>query len=195
MLKSTPELEFTIHAVRQASLLVKQVQAEMVSSALTKDDRSPVTVADFAAQALVGYLLEKNFPKDAMIGEEDSAVLQTPEKREILEQITYFVDQYASSATPESVCRWIDRGSAKSADRYWTLDPIDGTKGFLRGDQYAVALALVVHGDVKVGALGCPNLKDGYLPEIGGPGSLVVATTYISSDPGKSRLMFLEDTL
>ena len=175
MLKSTPELEFTIHAVRQASLLVKQVQAEMVSSALTKDDRSPVTVADFAAQALVGYLLEENFPKDAMIGEEDSAVLQTPEKREILEQITYFIDQYAPGATPESVCRWIDRGSAKSADRYWTLDPIDGTKGFLRGDQYAVALALVAHGDVKVGALGCPNLIDGYQPKIGGAGSLVAA--------------------
>ena len=52
-----PEIQFAIEAVRQASLLVKQVQAEMVSSALTKDDRSPVTVADFAAQALVGYLL------------------------------------------------------------------------------------------------------------------------------------------
>lgn len=175
MLKTTPELEFAIHAVRQASLLVKQVQAEMVSSALTKDDRSPVTVADFAAQALVGYLLDKAFPKDAMIGEEDSSVLQTPEESETLAQITYFVGQYASGATPETVCQWIDRGAAQSANRYWTLDPIDGTKGFLRGDQYAVALALVVHGDVKVGVLGCPNLTDGYQPEIGGSGSLVIA--------------------
>lgn len=40
----------------------------------------------------------------------------------------------------------------------WALDPIDGTKGFLRGDQYAVCLALIVDGTVKVGALGCPNL-------------------------------------
>jgi len=175
MLTKTPELEFAINAVRQASLLVKQVQAEMVSSALTKDDRSPVTVADFAAQALVGHLLNDAFPGDAMIGEEDSTVLQTPEERTTLERITYFVGQYASGATPESVCQWIDRGSAQSADRYWTLDPIDGTKGFLRGDQYAVALALVVAGDVKVGVLGCPNLTDGYKPEIGGSGSLVVA--------------------
>jgi len=175
MLKTTPELEFTIHAVRQASLLVKQVQAEMVSAALTKDDRSPVTVADFAAQALVGYLLDETFPMDAMIGEEDSSVLQTPGERETLAKISYFVGQYAPGATPERVCQWIDRGSAQSADRYWTLDPIDGTKGFLRGDQYAVALALVVQGDVKVGALGCPNLTDGYKPDIGGPGSLVMA--------------------
>lgn len=175
MLKTTPELKFAIHAVRQASLLVKQVQAEMVSTALTKDDRSPVTVADFAAQALVGYLLDQSFSDDAMIGEEDSSVLQTPEESETLEHIAYFVGQYTTGATPDSVCQWIDRGSAQSADRYWTLDPIDGTKGFLRGDQYAVALALVVDGDVKVGVLGCPNLTDGYQPEIGGRGSLVAA--------------------
>lgn len=175
MLKKTPELKFAIHAVQQASLLVKQVQAEMVSTALTKDDRSPVTVADFAAQALVGYLLDQSFSDDAMIGEEDSSVLQTPEESETLEHIAYFVGQYTTGATPDSVCQWIDRGSAQSADRYWTLDPIDGTKGFLRGDQYAVALALVVDGDVKVGVLGCPNLTDGYQPEIGGRGSLVAA--------------------
>jgi 3'(2'), 5'-bisphosphate nucleotidase len=175
MLTNTPELEFAINAVRQASLLVKRVQSEMVSSALTKDDRSPVTVADFAAQALVGYLLDEAFPKDAMIGEEDSSVLQTTKESATLERITHFVGQYAPGATPKSVCHWIDRGSAQSADRYWTLDPIDGTKGFLRGDQYAVALALVVDGDVRVGVLGCPNLTAGYKPEIGGPGSLVAA--------------------
>ncbi|HIE56983.1 MAG TPA: 3'(2'),5'-bisphosphate nucleotidase, partial [Anaerolineales bacterium] len=134
---NNPELKFVIHAVRQASLLVKQVQAEMVSTALTKDDRSPVTVADFAAQSLIGCMLEETFPADALIGEEDSAVLQTPAEHQTLERITHFVGQYTSNATPEAVCRWIDRGSASSGSRYWTLDPIDGTKGFLRGDQYA----------------------------------------------------------
>lgn len=39
MLNTTsPEIKFAIHAVRQASLLVKYVQSEMVSPALTKDD-------------------------------------------------------------------------------------------------------------------------------------------------------------
>ena len=40
----------------------------------------------------------------------------------------------------------------------WTLDPIDGTKGFLRGGQYAVCLALIVDGQVVLGVIGCPNL-------------------------------------
>ena len=154
-----PEIKFTIDAVRSASLLVKTVQAEMVTQALTKEDRSPVTVADFAAQALVGYLLETAYPKDAMIGEETSAVLREPAEFETLQRITSFTARFAPGATPDLVCDWIDRGSAQAANRYWTLDPIDGTKGFLRGDQYAVALALVYDGRVQVGALGCPNLS------------------------------------
>ena len=38
------------------------------------------------------------------------------------------------------------------------VDPVDGTKGFLRGGQYAVSLALIEDGCVTLGVLGCPNL-------------------------------------
>lgn len=41
--------------------------------------------------------------------------------------------------------------------RHWVLDPVDGTLGFVRGDQYAVALALIENGKVVLGVLGCPN--------------------------------------
>jgi len=40
----------------------------------------------------------------------------------------------------------------------WTIDPIDGTKGFLRGEQYAVCLSFLVDGNPIVGVIGCPNL-------------------------------------
>lgn len=55
---------------------------------------------------------------------------------------------------------YIDRGSfgGSKTGRFWTLDPIDGTKGFLRGEQFAVCLALIVDGVVRVGVMGCPNL-------------------------------------
>ena len=46
-------LNTAIDAVRQASLAAKSVQHDLGRvSELTKDDRSPVTVADFAAQAI-----------------------------------------------------------------------------------------------------------------------------------------------
>jgi len=55
--------------------------------------------------------------------------------------------------------------------RFWTLDPIDGTKGFLRGEQYTIALALIVDGEVQLGVLGCPNLLPLYpSPTLGGEG-------------------------
>lgn len=57
----------------------------------------------------------------------------------------------------------------------WTLDPIDGTKGFLRGEQYAVCLALIIDAEVKLGVIGCPNLPvDSSKPD-GPRGCLFVA--------------------
>jgi 3'(2'), 5'-bisphosphate nucleotidase len=175
----TPEIQFALETVRTASRLVARVQREMVGGAQTKDDKSPVTIADYAAQALVGRALGEAFPHDPLVGEEDASALRA--QPDTLAQITGFVSRYAADASPDAVCRWIDRGSAESAPRYWTVDPIDGTKGFLRGDQYAVALALVENGEVRIGVLGCPNLNLQYLTShhdtaiSPGSGSLILA--------------------
>lgn len=170
---ASPEMRFALDAVRQASLLVREVQRVMVTPALTKVDRSPVTVADFASQALIAYLLAKTYPDDALVAEEDAAELRTSGEKANLDRVTSFVGHVIPHATPEAVCGWIDRGGGDPGRRFWTLDPIDGTKGFLRGDQYAVALALVVDGQVQLGVLGCPGLRDAYQPDLGGSGSLV----------------------
>jgi HAL2 family 3'(2'),5'-bisphosphate nucleotidase len=170
-----PEIQFALNVTRRASLLVRQVQAELVTPALTKDDRSPVTVADYAAQALVGRLLAQTFPQDWLVAEEDSSALRTSEAAQALKQVTRFVRRSLPDATPETVCSWIDHRRTDSAERFWTLDPIDGTKGFLRGDQYAIAMALVVEGRVQIGVLGCPNLTGAQEPDLSGPGSLVIA--------------------
>jgi 3'(2'), 5'-bisphosphate nucleotidase len=169
------EIGFAIDSVRKAAQLVRRVQTELVTSALTKDDRSPVTVADFSSQALVAHLLEKSFPEDTLIAEEDSAALREPGAEKTLQLVTHYVNQMVGSVEPDQVSAWIDLGCAEKASRFWTLDPIDGTKGFLRRDQYAVALALVVDGQVKLGVLGCPNLADGEVSDPTGPGSLIVS--------------------
>lgn len=176
MIKLTsPEVNFAFDAVRQASSLVKHVQVEMVTPALTKEDRSPVTVADYASQALVGKLLEARFPADVLVGEEEANAFDTTGGLSTLEQVTGFVRQMATGATPAAVRTWIQRGAGTPGSRFWTLDPIDGTKGFLRGDQYAVAFALVIDGKVQIGVLGCPNLTGGWRPDFEGSGSLLLA--------------------
>ena len=172
---NNPETKFALHATQLAAQLVGTVQSQMVSQALSKDDSSPVTVANFTSQALVAYLLAKAFPDDPLVAEEDASALRTSDGQPVLENVAGFVSRFIPEASPEAICGWIDRGKSETAGRFWVLDPIDGTKGFLRGDQYAVALALVMDGQVQLGLLGCPNLSDAYRPDFGGPGSLVVA--------------------
>jgi 3'(2'), 5'-bisphosphate nucleotidase len=172
---SSPEARFAIDAVREAALLVRRVQREMVTAALSKDDRSPVTVADFVAQAVVSHRLGEFSPSATLIGEERADALRNPAGKATLDQVTHFFRSVNPSATPEEVCDLIDRGGGQPAATFWTLDPVDGTKGFLRREQYAIALALVRDGRVEIGALGCPELTDGSRAEPNGPGSLIAA--------------------
>ncbi len=153
--------EAAIEAVRLASRLCREVQARLVEgSTLQKGDRSPVTVADFGAQAVVSHLLARAFPEVPMVGEEDAEALRRPENAALADQVFSAVEAVAPGLTPEQVLAAIGRGNHPGGrtGRFWTLDPIDGTKGFLRLDQYAVALALVEDGSPVLGVLGCPNL-------------------------------------
>jgi len=161
-----------IAAVRAAARVCRSVQQRLATAAaLEKKDKSPVTIADFASQAIVCERLMRALPGDAVAGEEGSEELRKPEQAALLDAVVREV----ATETPASdveVLDWIDRGGATATtDRYWTLDPIDGTKGFLRGEHYAVALALLEEGEVVVGMLGCPNLDDGR----GGLGALFTA--------------------
>lgn len=169
------KVRFAVAAVREAAKIVRRVQQELVHAELTKKDRSPVTVADFAAQAIIAKRLQETFPEMGFVGEESSEALRGETGRETLTQITRFVGEVFPGASPDEVCQWIDLGTGEPTEVFWTLDPVDGTKGFLRGDQYAVALAYIPNGKVKVGALACPELENGVQPQKGGGGSVLVA--------------------
>ena len=152
------ELEIALQAVTEAAAVCRAVQSSITPDTLEKKDKSPVTVADFASQALICRQLQAAFPDDPVIGEEGAAELREGDPA-FLQRI---VDECASvgvKGTGEEVCNWIDRGGLQEyRPRFWTLDPIDGTKGFLRKDQYAISLALIVEGQIQIGILGCPNM-------------------------------------
>ena len=167
--------KFALKAVHLAASLAAGIRSEMVTAALTKDDRSPVTVADFAAQAVIGYLVDQYFPGEVLVGEEGSEVLRSTQEQATLQKVAGFVNRVVPGATPAQVCDLIDRGGDEPGGSYWTLDPIDGTKGFLRGAQYATALAYVEDGQVQLGVLGCPNLSPGLEETSAGEGSLLLA--------------------
>lgn len=155
-------------AVLRASILTKQVQCTV--GEISKEDDSPVTIADFAAQALIIKALQDAFPEDSFLGEESAAALR---RNETLRDKVY---ELASSTrttqctnlpalvSKEEMLDLIDLGGCgKGCEkvRFWVLDPVDGTAAFLKGQQYAVSLALIDGGKEVVGVLGCPNIGAG----------------------------------
>jgi len=158
-----PQIAAAVAAVRQAAVLCRAVQSSLAPDALEKRDKSPVTVADFGSQALVCRALAEHFADDPVVGEEDSSDLAGDAQAEFRSRVVGLVsDALGSPQSDDVVLDWIGRGRGQAGvPRFWTLDPIDGTKGFLRGDHYAIALALVENGQPTAAALGCPHLKYG----------------------------------
>ena len=162
------EMRAACEAVRLASRLCVATQDILrANERVQKQDDSPVTVADFAAQAVVGHWLHVHHPDIALVAEETADDLRGPEGAELLAKVTALVNSVlvdapgASALDPDAVADAIDRGAAEPSreGRFWILDPIDGTKGFINGRQYAIALALMEDGDVTGGVLGCPNMQ------------------------------------
>lgn len=146
--------------------MCQRVQEQMAVQSIEKSDRSPVTIADFGSQALICSRLRHAFPGDPIIAEETSGMLR--EDDDARENVIRYVRDLRPDASTNDVLDWIDYGGQKDhTARHWTLDPIDGTKGFLRGDQYAIALALIVEGIVEVAAVACPNLTLRAFPDRG----------------------------
>ena len=199
-----PLLAAALDAVATASSLTRAVQADRAGVAgHHKDDRSPVTVADYAAQAIVSMILTDacSDPGDRLIvGEEQASDLRGEQHAAIREAVVMAVRTWRPHATEADVMEAIDACNHDAgAAAYWTLDPVDGTKGFLRGQQYAIALGRISNGQVVLGVLGCPNLpidtaSSPAEPDPLGCGSLYAATIgggtweFPSADPTETPL-------
>lgn len=71
-----------------------------------------------------------------------------------------------ASESKEQVCELVDRcgdggkdGLGADSGRTWVFDPIDGTKTFVRGEQYAINVALLEGGRQILSVVACPLLS------------------------------------
>lgn len=171
------ELDVAVRVVHLACSLCKRVQEGLVTNGNdqvhSKDDDSPVTVADWSVQAIVCYSLSQCFGTNnvSIIAEEDVETLFNPDSSSLLDIVVGTVNESLNEAPKfglkkpgknldkSDVLEAISQCNSKGGPtgRHWALDPVDGTLGFVRGDQYAVALALIENGQVVIGVLGCPN--------------------------------------
>lgn len=155
-----------LEAVTEASKAVARLRRKKeFTEALDKDDGSPVTLADYFVQAVINQRLAEAFPRIPIVAEENSDGLENDPGKTLLDRLGALLP----GKTADAITRTINRGNhGGGRGRFWTLDPIDGTKGFLAKRQYSVALALIEDGEVVIGVLGCPELGPGTYGDAGG---------------------------
>lgn len=175
--KYREEAAFLARLLPGLAALGTDIQITTRGERLQKGDRSPVTVADFSIQAVFARQLALFDPGVRLVAEESSRELRRAEGQRLTERVVEAVATMEREATPQAVSDWIDRGNAEPGRRFWTLDPIDGTKGYLRGDQWVVAAALVEEGTVVLAGLACPQLGIDGRPSPAGRGTLVLASS------------------
>lgn len=156
---------------------------------VAKDDLSPVTIADFAIQALLTCTLHHAFPGDRFVGEESSAALR--ENPALLDRVwgsLLYIAEHSTEgekndddgvvvripSSPDEMCDMIDwcgngqpsvapdaTSGASASARVWVFDPIDGTENFVKGLIYAINVALLdaAEGRQVLSVVGCPNLS------------------------------------
>jgi len=159
------ELETAKTIARMAASLCQNIQTELVHPA-QKNGREPVTVADYASQALIGHALAENYPDDGVIAEERSEefmLLLSDQHRMLVQR--FVTDALGGYVFEEDVCAWLDFGKQKQAERLWVIDPIDGTKGFLGQRHYCVAIGLLINGEPVMGVLASPGFYSDMLEE------------------------------
>ena len=154
------ERKVALGAVIKATKACMEIRAQTgFPEPLLKQDNSPVTLADFFVQTLITTDLASALPDIPVVAEESSSILSSSGGKEFAKKL----QQLVPGKTVSQILSLIDRGThkPKKEEKFWTLDPIDGTRGFLANRQYAIALALIVNGEVVLGILGCPELTLG----------------------------------
>lgn len=154
------DLSVMLPAVRQAAALTRRVQ-RTIGDGLMKDGE-PVTIADYGAQAILCRALAALFPEDAVMAEESGEQflsLVSADDRALTARLVAEIT--GEPASPDDLARWMNHGRGLQAERTWLIDPVDGTKGFIAGRRYSIALGVLAGGLAVAGILACPGYPAG----------------------------------
>ncbi len=160
---SITPLQPLFEAVRQSVALCQLVQRHHLTTH-RKTDREPVTIADYGSQAILCRAIRRAFPDDAIIAEESVAqflkTVPASQRQHIAELVGDIIGQFV---TETDVIDWLSHAGLQTTACTWVIDPLDGTRGFLAGRRWSVAVGLLVDGRPVAGLLACPDYDGGRL--------------------------------
>lgn len=149
----------------------------------SKQNRTPVTLADFLIQIRVMLTLAALYPADRFIGEEVFDENKISEIEELLkrchlsDKYSGLLSEFRQKIFPRYRELLFNVNDPGAAPRLWINDPLDGTSGFIaKNGQYACSLALLQWDEPArsyspvYGIIYAPHYRTLYQgEEIGGP--------------------------
>jgi 3'(2'), 5'-bisphosphate nucleotidase len=130
-------------------------------SVMDKGAAGPATVADLAGQvAAIRALRSAEGPRCRIMAEESLDEVDRLGGDVLVERVVRALQDAGLALSRDEVrdtlAAGIDAGGADG--ECWALDPLDGTKGYLRGGQFAIAVGLLRDGVPVAGAVAAPRL-------------------------------------
>jgi 3'(2'), 5'-bisphosphate nucleotidase len=154
MSQFSKELSLAVDLVNSASKITEWFKNKGLST-YKKRDQSPVTMADYASQIFIISRLKDTFPEDQIIAEESESGNIDKKSTEQIKQC-FKKNNFRNIPDMEMILNY--RGP--SSNRQWTIDPIDGTKGYMEGLTYAIGIGLMVDADPRICAICVPNYNN-----------------------------------
>ena len=141
------ELKIAIETVKVATEITKWF-SNVGFKSFQKQDNTPVTLADYASQFFITFRIAQFFPEDQIIAEETDEIKLSVND---LAMIKACYDDLNIAIEMD-----LSQKRVKSK-RQWTVDPIDGTKGFQKNLSYAIGIGLMINSNPRISIIGVPN--------------------------------------
>ena len=146
------EIRVSVELARRAAMATEAIRRQGIRS-VTKKDESPLTQADIVSQAIILSGLQREFPQDRVLAEEE---IKDGDPDGLREGACDVLEGMGLRDARERIGSWVNYRGAPRGSRVWMVDPIDGTKGYKKGLTYAIALGLYYEGRPQFGCIAAP---------------------------------------
>jgi 3'(2'), 5'-bisphosphate nucleotidase len=151
-IKTTGEELVEIVKLVQNAIRITEWFKKRGFESFVKMDKSPVTLADYASQIYIISKLKYLYPNDSIIAEETyNSKLNMRSEKLILSCYNTL------NLSIETEIKDILNYRGPKSKRHWSIDPIDGTKGYQKGLSYAIGIGLIENYQKISCVIGVPN--------------------------------------
>jgi len=153
-------------AVRRALYFALAIQDQLgrnYNKAETDNIFDPVTLADYGVQVIITRAIKATFPDDPIISEESltqfQASVEPGRQKKLLSHLNDFLGE--SLSLDDLMQALAPFEAHHTSNQIWTIDPIDGTTGYINRRNFSVGVGLIKNGEASLGIIGVPAYRGG----------------------------------